>query len=277
MPEGPEIRRAADRLHEQLAGRRLESVWFAFPELAAEADSLVGREVTAVDSWGKALLTRFDDGRVLYSHNQLYGVWKLHDAEREPDTERSLRVRLTAEGCSASLYSASDVSLWPAERLAEHPFLSRLGPDLLTPRGHAGAGRGAFERAALRAPSAGRAAARSGTFRRHRQLPALRDSFLRRAVAHGPGRRPERRATARAGAYHPRRDPTGLRTGRRDQPRRVGGRCQAARREPTAQSLCRVRARRQAVSRLRHADRATDGRLASALSLPELPARLTDL
>lgn len=132
MPEGPEIRRAADRLHAQLAGRRLECVWFAFPDLAAEADSLVGREVTAVDSWGKALLTRFDDGRVLYSHNQLYGVWKLHDAEREPDTERSLRVRLTAKGRSASLYSASDISLWPADRLDEHPFLSRLGPDLLT-------------------------------------------------------------------------------------------------------------------------------------------------
>ncbi|MCC5881226.1 MAG: endonuclease VIII [Halomonas sp.] len=132
MPEGPEIRRAADRLHEQLAGRRLEAVWFAFPELADEADSLMGREVAAVDSWGKALLTRFDDGRVLYSHNQLYGVWKLHDAEREPDTQRSLRVRLTAEGRSASLYSASDVSLWPVDRLDEHPFLSRLGPDLLT-------------------------------------------------------------------------------------------------------------------------------------------------
>ncbi|MFQ3787456.1 endonuclease VIII [Halomonas sp. A29] len=132
MPEGPEIRRAADRLHEQLAGKRLESVWFAFPELATEADSLVERVVTAVDSWGKALLIRFDDGRVLYSHNQLYGVWKLHDAEREPDTQRSLRVRLTAEGRSASLYSASDVSLWPAEKLDEHPFLSRLGPDLLT-------------------------------------------------------------------------------------------------------------------------------------------------
>ncbi|AMD00662.1 endonuclease VIII [Halomonas chromatireducens] len=132
MPEGPEIRRAADRLHELLAGRQLESVWFAFPDLASEADSLVGRRVTAVDSWGKALLTRFDDGRVLYSHNQLYGVWKLHDAEREPDTERSLRVRLTTQGRSASLYSASDVSLWSADRLDEHPFLARLGPDLLT-------------------------------------------------------------------------------------------------------------------------------------------------
>ncbi|WP_373182671.1 endonuclease VIII [Halomonas campaniensis] len=132
MPEGPEIRRAADRVHEQLDGRRLEHAWFAFPELAREADSLVGRRVTAVDSWGKALLTRFDDGRVLYSHNQLYGVWKLHDAEREPDTGRSLRVRLVAGGRAASLYSASDVSLWPGDRLGEHPFLARLGPDLLT-------------------------------------------------------------------------------------------------------------------------------------------------
>ncbi|MGJ7461775.1 endonuclease VIII [Halomonas sp. MA07-2] len=132
MPEGPEIRRAADRIQEQLAGRRLEHVWFAFPELAPEAESLVGRRVTAVESWGKALLTRFDDGRVLYSHNQLYGVWKLHDAEREPDTGRSLRVRLVAQGRAASLYSASDVSLWEENRLGEHPFLSRLGPDLLS-------------------------------------------------------------------------------------------------------------------------------------------------
>lgn len=132
MPEGPEIRRAADRVHRQIAGRRLDDVWFAFPELAGQAASLIGREVRAVDSWGKALLTRFDDGRVLYSHNQLYGVWKLHAAKREPDTGRSLRVRLVAQGRAASLYSASDVSLWDAQTLNRHPFLSRLGPDLLT-------------------------------------------------------------------------------------------------------------------------------------------------
>ncbi|WP_048306589.1 endonuclease VIII [Halomonas sp. PR-M31] len=132
MPEGPEIRRTADALQEQIGGRRLDEVWFAFPELASQAASLKGREVAAVDSWGKALLIRFDDERVLYSHNQLYGVWKYHDEEREPDTKRSLRARLTAQGRSASLYSASDISLWQADRLKEHPFLARLGPDLLT-------------------------------------------------------------------------------------------------------------------------------------------------
>ncbi|MGC3872356.1 endonuclease VIII [Halomonas sp. GXIMD04776] len=132
MPEGPEIRRTADALQKQIGGKRLDEVWFAFPELASQAASLRGREVTAVDSWGKALLIRFDDDRVLYSHNQLYGVWKYHDEEREPDTNRTLRARLTAQGRSASLYSASDISLWQANRLDEHPFLSRLGPDLLT-------------------------------------------------------------------------------------------------------------------------------------------------
>lgn len=132
MPEGPEIRRAADRVYRQLAGRRLDDAWFAFPDLAGEAASLIGREVIAVDSWGKALLTRFDHGRVLYSHNQLYGVWKLHAADREPNTNRSLRVRLVAQGRAASLYSASDVSLWEESRLGDHPLLSRLGPDLLT-------------------------------------------------------------------------------------------------------------------------------------------------
>lgn len=132
MPEGPEIRRAADALQRHLAGRRLSRVWFAFPELDRQAPSLIDRRIAAVDSWGKALLTRFDDDRVLYSHNQLYGIWKLHEAGSEPDTSRSLRVRLEAEGRAASLYSASDVSLWPQERLGEHPFLARLGPDLLT-------------------------------------------------------------------------------------------------------------------------------------------------
>jgi len=132
MPEGPEIRRAADRIERQIGGKILEDAWFAFPELASQASSLIGVRVSAVDSWGKAMLIRFADRRVLYSHNQLYGVWKLHADDKPPNTSRSLRVRLVAEGRAASLYSASDVSLWEEDRLAHHPFLSRLGPDLLS-------------------------------------------------------------------------------------------------------------------------------------------------
>ncbi len=132
MPEGPEIRRAADRVQQQVGGRVIDAAWFAFPELADQAASLIGTRVERVDTWGKAMLIRFADRRVLYSHNQLYGVWKLHRDDKPPSTQRTLRVRLTAEGRCASLYSASDISLWREEHLNEHPFLSRLGPDLLS-------------------------------------------------------------------------------------------------------------------------------------------------
>ena len=132
MPEGPEIRRAADRIEKQIGGKVLDDVWFAFPELASQAGSLIGVKVVAVDTWDKAMLIRFADKRVLYSHNQLYGVWKLHAEDKLPSTSRSLRVRLVAEGRAASLYSASDISLWEESSLAHHPFLARLGPDLLS-------------------------------------------------------------------------------------------------------------------------------------------------
>lgn len=132
MPEGPEIRRAADRIEKQIGGRMIDNAWFAFPELANQANDLAGSRVTAIDTRGKAMLIRFSNQQVLYSHNQLYGVWKLHRVDQSPVTQRSLRARLETEGRAASLYSASDISLWQADQLDQHPFLARLGPDLLS-------------------------------------------------------------------------------------------------------------------------------------------------
>jgi endonuclease-8 len=132
MPEGPEIRRAADRVEHQLAGGTIEHVWFAFEALKPHTASLIGRRVERVETRGKAMLTRFDDGRVLYSHNQLYGVWKLHRADEPPQTTRSLRARLVVDGRAASLYSASSIAMWHADTLGQQPFLARLGPDLLS-------------------------------------------------------------------------------------------------------------------------------------------------
>ncbi|WP_106478230.1 endonuclease VIII [Phytohalomonas tamaricis] len=132
MPEGPEIRRSADRLGKILAGHRLDDVWFAFDELKIFEAVLAGQRVMRVDNWGKALLTRFEDGHVLYSHNQLYGVWKIARRSHTPDTSRSLRVKLTTSTHAAWLYSASDISMWHIDTIGTHPFIARLGPDLLT-------------------------------------------------------------------------------------------------------------------------------------------------
>jgi endonuclease-8 len=131
MPEGPEIRRAADQLAKAVVGQPLASAFFSFPALKKYQKDLVGRRIRAIEPHGKALLTHFDHGLTLYSHNQLYGVWKVAKAGERPDSTRSLRVVLETARKAILLYSASDVAMWRTDELAGHPFLSKLGPDVL--------------------------------------------------------------------------------------------------------------------------------------------------
>ena len=69
MPEGPEIRRAADRVAKILLDREIVAAEFRLPALRRFESRLSGAHVTAVDTRGKAMLTRFDNGLTLYSHN----------------------------------------------------------------------------------------------------------------------------------------------------------------------------------------------------------------
>lgn len=131
MPEGPEIRRAADRLAEAVVGEPLVAVHFAFPALKRYERILTGRRIEAITPRGKALLTRFDNGLTLYTHNQLYGVWKIAKAGQRPAGSRMLRVALQTQEKAILLYSASDVAIWKTAELGRHPFLARLGPDVL--------------------------------------------------------------------------------------------------------------------------------------------------
>lgn len=133
MPEGPEIRRAADRIGKVLVGREIVEVYFGLPRLRRFASRIRGAVVTSVETRGKAMLTRFDSGYTLYSHNQLYGVWQTARRGRMPATGRSLRVALHTETRSALLYSASDIEVLNDRQIAEHPFLCRIGPDILDP------------------------------------------------------------------------------------------------------------------------------------------------
>lgn len=131
MPEGPEIRRAADRIARVLVDKEIEECFIAFPDLQAYESRLTGCRVTAVDTRGKAMLTRFDNGLSLYSHNQLYGRWYTNRRNTRPRTKRSLRVALHTGTHSARLYSASEVDVLTAKEERQHPFLRKLGPDIL--------------------------------------------------------------------------------------------------------------------------------------------------
>lgn len=133
MPEGPEIRRAADVVADCIAGQVADAVWFAFEHLKPFERRLSGVEVCAVETRGKAMLTRFASGLLIYSHNQLYGRWYCCSAGERPDIQRQLRLAIHNRKSSALLYSASDIDVLHESELASHPFLSRLGPDVLDP------------------------------------------------------------------------------------------------------------------------------------------------
>jgi endonuclease-8 len=133
MPEGPEIRLAADRVAKVLVARPIEDVFLGLPGLRRFSRRLIGSIVTAVDTRGKAMLTRFDNGLTLYSHNQLYGRWYTTKRPKMPTTSRQLRVALHTATHSALLYSASDIEVLTERGLSKHPFLNRVGPDILDP------------------------------------------------------------------------------------------------------------------------------------------------
>ena len=131
MPEGPEIRRAADAIKGAIYGRKTLEVSFGLSRLKPFEAVLSGLRVTSVKSRGKALLIRFENGLTIYSHNQLYGRWYIQDPYEFPDTRRQLRLAIHNRKQSALLYSASEIEVLDAEELDRHAFLSRLGPDVL--------------------------------------------------------------------------------------------------------------------------------------------------
>ena len=131
MPEGPEIRRAADVIAQALEGQTIETVRFGMPRLRHYTRQLRGHRVYRIETRGKALLTHFEHGLSIYSHNQLYGVWQVVKGHKLPKSNRSLRLLLQTSSHSAILYSASDISVWPSDQLHTHPFLARIGPDIM--------------------------------------------------------------------------------------------------------------------------------------------------
>ena len=85
-----------------------------------------------IETRGKALLTHFDNELTIYSHNQLYGRWYVvkRDAFLKQIGVCALRC---IRAHSALLYSASDISIWDQFELDLHPFLAKIGPDILIP------------------------------------------------------------------------------------------------------------------------------------------------
>ena len=131
MPEGPEIRRAADKLHQAIGNQIATEVFFAFDHLKPFQDQLVGCTVTSIRSYGKAIVTYFDNGLGVYSHNQLYGKWVTCKPDAVPDTNRQLRFAVHTDKKWALLYSASNIEILDHAEVPHHPYIAKLGPEVL--------------------------------------------------------------------------------------------------------------------------------------------------
>ena len=131
MTVGQEIRRAADRISKKIVGKEVHSVNLIYPPITEFQDILQQSQIESITTRGKAMLTRFDCGLSMYSHNQLYGRWTVNLRSTEIKWSRSLRVEFLTDKFAVRLWSATDVEIIPTAEEENHPFISKLGPDIL--------------------------------------------------------------------------------------------------------------------------------------------------
>ncbi len=138
MPEGPEIRKAADKVEQALINKPILKVIFGHSHLKHFESEFFTTRVKRVDTYGKAMVTRFDSnnhpqGLNIYTHNQLYGRWVICEPDQIPASNRQLRLALHTADQWALLYSASDIDVLNDQQILEHPFISKMGNDVLDP------------------------------------------------------------------------------------------------------------------------------------------------
>ena len=130
MPEGPETKRMVDAISKSLVGKKIISHRFFHEELLNLNSK---SQLTIIDalSKSKAIILRLDDGYSIISHNQLYGKWTFNLPKTVPKTNRQLRIEFITEKKAVRLWSATDISLYKSEHENLHPYLKKIGLDVL--------------------------------------------------------------------------------------------------------------------------------------------------
>ncbi|HEY5628510.1 MAG TPA: DNA-formamidopyrimidine glycosylase family protein [Candidatus Limnocylindrales bacterium] len=134
MPEGDTLARTAAGLRPWLVGRPVLAARTGGPGAVPRVESVVGATVTAVESIGKNLVIRLDNGLELRTHLRMQGSWhRYRPGERWRRPPARARLVLEVEGSVAVCFDAPVVELFEQRAEPVHPSLSRLGPDLLAP------------------------------------------------------------------------------------------------------------------------------------------------
>jgi formamidopyrimidine-DNA glycosylase len=135
MPEGPEVRRHADRLHAALAGKPIVALTARTREarawLTTHAPRLVGRTVHEVRSHGKHLVGLIDGGFYFHSHLMMWGRWEVITGSPPDEVDRRERARIVTPAATAILRSAPIFDVGEGDPYKRIENLRSLGPDSL--------------------------------------------------------------------------------------------------------------------------------------------------
>ena len=149
MPEGPEVRRAADALHDALAGREIVAfstrIKTARAWLEDNGEPFEGRRVERVRSHGKWLVGEVEGGLYFASHFLMWGRWHVVAPDDEMAVVRDTRERARIEvpGAVAVLTTAPKFVVGTGDPAASGDAdasstgwgsggpLAHLGPDTL--------------------------------------------------------------------------------------------------------------------------------------------------
>lgn len=138
MPEGPEIRKVADKVEKAVANKPILKIKFGQAHLKHKEAEFTDVTIKKIKTYGKAMVTRFKspnhpEGLNIYTHNQLYGRWVCCPANQVPPSNRQLRLAIYTPDKWALLYSASDIFVLNDQEVLDHPFIKKIGKDVLNP------------------------------------------------------------------------------------------------------------------------------------------------
>jgi endonuclease-8 len=132
VPEGDTLFRTAAGLRPHLVGRTVTAARARRP--GPQVERIVGTTIESVESQGKNLLIRFDNGLELRTHLRMNGSWhRYRPGERWRRPEARARLVIEVPGAVAVCFDAPVVELFEQRAEAIHPAISTLGPDLLDP------------------------------------------------------------------------------------------------------------------------------------------------
>ena len=115
-----------------LVGRQVAAAGPGYQSPFGLAEVIDGHVLESVEARGKHLLAAFDNGRILHSHLRMTGAWHVYlDGQAWARSPRSAWLTLTANGLVAVQFGGPVLELLDRARVALHPALRSLGPDLL--------------------------------------------------------------------------------------------------------------------------------------------------